>query len=186
MSSHYFIGVPIHEHVRSWLKDWQEQLKTDLHYGVWTHELDFHITLKFLGAVEEDKLPSLRQHLENVSIPSFDMEIGTLGHFGNPRQPRVVWAGAEKHDQLLTLQKEVENQCEKIGFPAEKRSYNPHVTLAKKWKGEKELDQKLEVFYGHLDGKDKITVDHFVLFKIHPKSDQKYEAIQRFPLQGNR
>lgn len=186
MSSHYFIGVPMSDQVRSCLKDWQEQLKKDLQYGVWTHELDFHITLKFLGAVEEDKLSILQQQLEDIKVPSFEMEVGTLGYFGNPRQPRVVWAGAEKHDQLLTLQKEVESHCEKVGFPVEKRPYNPHVTLAKKWRGEKQLDQKLEALYDHLDGKEKITVDHFVIFKIHPQSDQKYEVVQRFPLQGNR
>ncbi|QHE53310.1 RNA 2',3'-cyclic phosphodiesterase [Pontibacillus sp. HMF3514] len=186
MSSHYFIGIPLPEHVRTWLKEWQEQMKRDLSYGVWTHELDFHITLKFLGAVEEDNIHLLRENLKDIQVSSFEIKIGELGHFGNPHQPRVVWAGAEKHQQLLALQKEVEVACENLGFPPEKRSYNPHITLAKKWRGDKELDQKLEALYDHLNRVDSITVDHFTLFKIHPKSNQKYEAIQRFPLQGNK
>ena len=185
MSSHYFIGIPMPEHVRSWLQDWQNELKEDLTYGVWTHKEDFHITLKFMGAVEADKLPLLQQYLEEITVSAFDMKVGELGHFGNPRQPRVIWAGAEKTDTLLTLQREVEQQCERIGFPAEKRSYNPHVTLAKKWKGEKELSQKLEEKYDHLNHSDRIIVDHFSLFKIHPKSQPKYEVVQRFPLQSN-
>lgn len=184
MSSHYFIGIPVSSPIRSLLKEWKNQLKEDLPYGVWTHELDFHITLKFLGGVEEDKLQVLKNKLEDIDVPAFELNIGTVGHFGNPRQPRVIWADVDRHKYLLNLQKQVESLCEDVGFQVEKRQYNPHVTLAKKWKGKKELEQDFEALYNHMDKMEQMIVDHFTLFKIHPNSEQKYEAVQQYPLQG--
>lgn len=185
MSQHYFIGIPMPEHVRVWLHDWQDQLREDLSYGVWTNQADFHITLKFMGAVEDHNLPYLQQYLEEISASAFELKIGELGHFGNPHKPRVIWAGVERANELLTLQRKVEHQCERLGYPAENRSYNPHVTLAKKWRGEKGIEQSIIEHYDHLKFSEKIEVDAFALFKIHPNSQPKYEIIQWFPLQSN-
>jgi 2'-5' RNA ligase len=65
-------------------------------------------------------------------MPSFQIQLSGLGVFPNPARTQVVWAGITGDmDRLSQLQKNIEVEMEKHGFPREKRAFSPHLTLAR-------------------------------------------------------
>ncbi|MDC3415090.1 RNA 2',3'-cyclic phosphodiesterase [Aquibacillus sp. 3ASR75-11] len=180
---HYFIAVPLNKECQQWLSSWQEKLKQYFSYKVWPDPLDLHITLKFLGPVSNEVLQPLIQQLRNQNTSfAFNISIQSLGMFGNPRKPRVLWAGIEENNEELSkLQKKVEFACKEQGFKAENRPYRPHITLGKKWleqKGERTVTSLHENFQDRMN----MIVDAFVIFQIHPSKSPKYEVVELFYL----
>ncbi|MFG6116675.1 RNA 2',3'-cyclic phosphodiesterase [Halobacillus sp. MO56] len=181
---HYFIGVPISEEIRQVLKDWQTELKQVIEYKTWTHPEDFHITLKFLGAVDTKNINEVLHVLkeEAASYPApFHIEASDLKFFGQKHKPRVLFMEVEKHPSLLNLKEIVESRLKRVGFPEENRPYRPHITIAKKWKEEQEgifPNEKLE----NLKETMILPVDRFHIFRIHPAKATKYEIVETIEL----
>ncbi|MFC4022200.1 RNA 2',3'-cyclic phosphodiesterase [Oceanobacillus longus] len=182
--SHYFIAIQLPQELQTSLSDWQHKLKGQLAYKQWPHREDLHITLKFLGEVEGNKIQQLIKELQAVQeIPVFDLIVGGIGTFGNPKKPRVLWAGVEGTDRLSVLQHIVESCSQKIGYEKENRQYRPHITLAKKWDGESTLSgETLTGLQQQFTDKQPMHIAEVVLFQIHPTKSPKYEVVERFPL----
>lgn len=182
---HYFVAIQLSETLQDTFASWQEKLKDALPYKLWYHKKDLHITLKFLGAVDDTKLVELTDHLKRVEeLSAFNMEVGTLGTFGNSKNPRVLWAGVERVEPLIEVQRTVEMAALEVGFPRENREYRPHITLAKKWSGEEGISYRevLEDLKRKWTSKDIMHVSDISLLKIHPNRQQKYEPIQTYTL----
>ena len=93
-----------------------------------------HLTLKFLGYVDEAKVPALVQALTRACEGSgpFELALSGLGVFPSPSRPRVAWVGLSGGvETLLRLQEGVENVLSPLGFPREERSFTPHLTIAR-------------------------------------------------------
>ncbi|MGQ3412692.1 RNA 2',3'-cyclic phosphodiesterase [Natrinema sp. LN54] len=108
-----------------------------------------HITMKFLGDIEEDRLPALERELaaavEDADIDPFSVRYGGLGVFPNLDYISVVWLGVERGGEELTrLHEAIEDRTTAMGFDAEDHDFTPHVTLARmEHAGGKELVQEL-------------------------------------------
>lgn len=181
---HYFIAIPLPNSLKNQLAKWQYDLKEIVPYKQWTNKGDLHITLKFLGPVEQEKLELLSETMKNLEKASgFPLNTKSIGTFGNPEKPRVLWAGIEKTDALLRLQQSVEHMASKIGFQKENRAYFPHITLAKKWNGEKE-NVDMESLLKQYSEQRKIMVDTVVINQIFPGESPKYQPIATYHLRG--
>ncbi|RLG59105.1 MAG: RNA 2',3'-cyclic phosphodiesterase [Candidatus Hydrothermarchaeota archaeon] len=107
---------------------------------------NLHITLKFLGEVEESKVEkiheSMRQALEKFD--SFSISFKGMGVFPSLRYIRVIWVGVERNrERIIEMQKALEQELEKLNFKREKE-FSPHLTLARvKFLGEKQKILKL-------------------------------------------
>jgi len=99
----------------------------------WSRRGTLHLTLKFLGDVEEALLPDLVTALEAAAaeVPPFTFDTTSMGAFPSPARPRVVWLGVEPVDGLYDLQEAVERELTPLGFPREKRRFHPHITLGR-------------------------------------------------------
>lgn len=180
---HYFIAIPLPKHLMDTLFNIQTKLKPNVTYKSWTEREDFHITLKFLGEVDDKRVEELNKHLTSLSsLSSFKTTVENISHFGNENCPRVLFAAVNRSPELESLKKKVEEITLKCRFENEKRDYNPHITLAKKWDGvrlKKDVQilvEKYNDIYGNL------IVNEVVLYKIHPKNNPKYEAIYCYRL----
>ncbi|WP_087972135.1 RNA 2',3'-cyclic phosphodiesterase [Oceanobacillus rekensis] len=182
--SHYFIAIRLPRELKTTLNEWQEKLKEHLTYKQWPHREDLHITLKFLGEVDDNNIQQLIKELQTVGkIPAMDLNVGGIGTFGNPKKPRVLWAGVERTDSLSKLQQVVEDGAVQIGYEKESREYRPHITLAKKWAGENTLAKDTVPFLQEkFKSIQKMHVADVVLFRIHPAKSPKYEVVVKFPL----
>jgi RNA 2',3'-cyclic 3'-phosphodiesterase len=98
----------------------------------WVRAENLHVTLKFLGEVDEGKLDAVRAELGKLrSEQAVTLEFRGLGFFPNEKHPRVFWAGMEVSPNLKTLAGDIEAAMEKLGIPREKREFSPHLTLAR-------------------------------------------------------
>ncbi|WP_339228567.1 RNA 2',3'-cyclic phosphodiesterase [Oceanobacillus sp. FSL K6-2867] len=182
--AHYFIAIQLPENLQVYFSAWQTELQTKLTYKQWTHQKDLHVTLQFLGEVDDNKIRQLTEALDELErVSSFDTKVGSLGIFGNPNKPRVLWAGVNKTNALAQLQKRVESCTKTVGFPEENRAYTPHITLAKKWNGTGSLDRNtIEKLKEAWNETRPMTVEEVVLYRIHPKQTPKYEVVKQYKL----
>jgi 2'-5' RNA ligase len=130
-----FIAIELPDGVKSSLNRIQDILKkNDPSYAKWVAPQGIHLTLKFLGNVDADKVEPITRAVNAAAreISPFRLEIRGLGAFPNLRRVQVIWAGIRGDLNILQmLQKIVESNLNAIGFPQEKRGFTPHLTLAR-------------------------------------------------------
>jgi 2'-5' RNA ligase len=100
----------------------------------WVRPEGIHLTLKFLGAVPQEKAALIREALAPTvrGIPPLALSLAEVGTFGDRRGPRVLWVGLEGDlEPLARLQQRVDKAMEPLGFPPERRRFSPHLTLAR-------------------------------------------------------
>jgi len=125
-----------------------------------------HITLKFLGDTDEKIVPEIETVMRRAvaDAPPFHIGLVGTGVFPNTRNPRVVWAGMQGAEPLVKLASSLDEGCETLGFPKEKRAFSPHLTLARVRKGYKvDLLEFLQSYQGKEFG--TFTVDRIKLKK---------------------
>jgi 2'-5' RNA ligase len=90
-----------------------------------------HLTLRFIGDVDEDTFASARETLAGLTGGSFHLTIRGIGHFPPGKLPRVLWAGLEDSSPLMELQQQVEQSLVEAGIAPDGRRFSPHLTLAR-------------------------------------------------------
>ena len=98
----------------------------------WVRPENLHVTLKFIGHVDNGKLDAIRAALAEVRFDSqVELRFGGLGFFPNGKRPRVFWAGMEVSPNLAPLAAEIDRRLKKLGIPSETKEFAPHLTLAR-------------------------------------------------------
>jgi 2'-5' RNA ligase len=100
----------------------------------WVAPDNFHVTVKFLGAVDEARLPAVIDAL-HAAVPHharFAIDVGGLGAFPSATRARVLWAGVVAGDgPLAALAATVDTALASLGFPREARAFSPHITVGR-------------------------------------------------------
>ena len=96
----------------------------------WVDPENYHITLRFIGDIDEPTADEIAGALARVDRPGFDVSLEGLGAFGS-RRPHSLFAGAKSSPALKELQAEQERIIQRIGLEPERRKFTPHVTLAR-------------------------------------------------------
>jgi 2'-5' RNA ligase len=141
-----FIAIDLTEEVRQRITKHIETLKaaSPETQATWEKPGKAHITLKFLGNVEQQRLEAISSALARAAsdIGKFSVEIGEAGAFYSRGKPHVLWLGVtDQTEGLARLYSALERELDGIGFPKEKRPFHPHITIArlKKPEGAKQL-----------------------------------------------
>ncbi len=141
-----------------------------------------HVTLKFLGYVDEGKVGDIEAALKKVTVKPFQARFRSLGGFPSPRSPRVIWIGAE--GDFAALNEQVEGLMEKAGFPREGR-FQPHVTIGRVKFPTPEQKQKLPALFEKYKSYDagRMLVDTIYIMKstLSPKGPT-YEVLKEIKL----
>ena len=127
-----FVGVRIDSEVAQRIAAVQAALRPRLPGVRWVAENNYHFTLKFLGAVNENRIPEITNALTEALAPFtlFVVSARGVGVFPDIRKPRVIWVGLDSKE-LAALAREVESAMERIGFAREARPFQPHLTLGR-------------------------------------------------------
>ncbi len=96
----------------------------------WIDAENYHVTLRFLGDVDERTANEAAQLLDGIAREPLQVSIGELDAFGGDR-PRSLIAKIKPNPELLELQAEHERSVRRVGLAPESRKYTPHVTLAR-------------------------------------------------------
>lgn len=132
-----FIAIEIDKVIKDDLADLQREIrgKADLQKGdaKWVEPEDMHLTLKFLGEINDAQLVDVCKITKEVvdKHKRFDIEIGGVGSFGG-QSARVLWVGAGSESKdLLDLQEDIETQLAFAGWSEENRKFEGHLTLCR-------------------------------------------------------
>ncbi len=141
----------------------------------------FHLTFKFLGEVEENKIPLIIQKLKTIQFESFDIKTTKIDGFPNARNPRVIWLGLEPRNKIIELQQRLDDSLSSL-FEKEDK-FEPHITLArvKYISNKKDLQEKIRTIK---PAQKEIKIDKFKLIKskLTPKGSE-YEDVEIFTSQ---
>jgi len=102
--------------------------------GSWVPPENFHLTVRFLGEVPEERLPKLLEVGRKVAVETtpFALALAVLGGFPEAKAARVLWMGPRgESPEFSELCRRVEGAVRALGFPPEKKEPVPHVTLAR-------------------------------------------------------
>jgi len=99
----------------------------------WVRPEGIHLTLKFLGNIEDRLVDGIVGSLKGTcrKFHAFHCEVRGVGVFPGARAPRVLWAGIADHDSLISLQQDIDTGISSLGFEREGRKYTPHLTLGR-------------------------------------------------------
>lgn len=141
-----FLAAELPDRLRERLAVVQQDLRRRLDESgrngriVWVQPASIHLTVKFLGDMEDGLIDPLRDALAPLAAERLPltMPLERLGVFPHPQQPRVVWAGpfaewerSPEAARLMEFHRVVEERCHLFGFLPEAKPWNPHITLAR-------------------------------------------------------
>ena len=152
----------------------------------WIERDGMHLTLKFLGEIDETQAEAVKETLRTVAARHHPFELGLKGTGTFPpgsRNPRVLWAGFEPREELSALQADIEEELARKGFPKEERPFRAHLTLGRVrtsrdiQKTVRELEGWAEFEFGYMGAK---TVTFFE--SALTPDGARYTALAEYPL----
>jgi len=131
-----FIAIELDEEHNRALDDVQAQFKRERvgRYVRWVAPENIHLTLKFIGNADADKMPSVQRAIADActGIAPFMLSIAGVGVFPNARRPNVIWVGMGGQVEIAArLAQKIEDACAALGFAREDRPFTPHLTLGR-------------------------------------------------------
>lgn len=151
----------------------------------WVRAENFHLTLRFLGAIDEAAVGRVREAVADAAAatPAFRIEVGGFGGFPTARAPRVLWVGLSAGaDTLAALHARLEGALAARGVPPEGRGFHAHVTLgrAREPRGLSGLEPLLSAAAGAL-GETAVDALHLMRSDLDP-AGSRYSVLAREPL----
>lgn len=183
-----FIAVAVPGRIAGEMQGLQKEIASS-HDGVkWMAEKELHLTLLFLGEVDELELVSICRAVKKIAArhSPFALDVAGVGGFPNKRRPKVLWAGIEGEglENLVALHADLESELMELGcYRREERSYTPHLTLGRINSDERE-EAWGDVFKAHADwNAGSFTVNEVLVMASElRRSGPEYTVVGRGPL----
>jgi len=155
-----FIALEFNE-----LKEYFYSLQDKIRFnsGKFTFPKAFHMTLKFIGEFDENKVEIVKKILEKVKFEHINVRVSKVGFFPTEKYIRVVWLGIKPEEEIIKLQNRIDKELEELNFKHEK-SFKPHITLARV-KVLQEKDEFIEKVKSLVIEEKEITLKSFKLVK---------------------
>jgi 2'-5' RNA ligase len=184
-----FLAVAIPTGLREQIAGVQQQVK-DLIAAesgrrirvTWVKPETLHLTIKFLGEIEDDAIGRLRSSVIAVPDggPGLAIPLGTVGAFPRPEAPRALWIGppagwdlCDEANRALGLAARIDAVCATFGVPPDAHPWRPHLTLARVREGERHVGRALEGsgLMARTHDIGSLRIDEIVLMKSEMRPD---------------
>ena len=174
-----FVGIEFPPELRLRLS----LLCTGLSGAKWVDPGNLHLTLRFIGEIDEGLAADVDEALARLKARRFTLQLVGTGVFGGNR-PHALWVGVQRDPALLQLRDRIEQTLVRVGLPPEQRRFAPHVTLARL--REPVLDQLGGFLAAHAQFRaEPLEVEHFSLIASFPtKAGSVYEDQADYKLTG--
>lgn len=120
-----FAALPVPDEIADALTPLQKRLTA----ASWRPRENFHVTLRFFGDVSRDMAAALDEEIAQIEAPQLPLLVDGTGWFGR-REPHNVYARIRPTEALTALAGACERAARRLGLPADKRRFTPHITLA--------------------------------------------------------
>jgi len=128
-----FIAALLPQEIRKELSSFINALSRDIDGVRWEKPEKLHITLKFLGSVDESRIEDISSVIGQAALnySPFVLSITEFGAFPNLKNPRVLYVGLTDSKPMSEFQRAVEESLIELGFEKDSRKFTPHVTLGR-------------------------------------------------------
>ena len=163
-----FLAIELPKPILRKIEEVQGELRLTHADVRWVNPEKIHLTLKFFGNIEELRIDPIFKSIEEPirNTHPFSLKVKGVGAFPQLKNPRVIWMGlVDGREVLISFQKQIETQLEKIGFQPEDRPFHPHLTLGRmrSSRGKEELVGGMEKHREEEFG--DFQIERVVLFK---------------------
>ncbi len=150
----------------------------------WQTREQLHLTLRFIGEVENRDVDLIDDMLAGIMADGFTLQLHGVGQFGN-KQPHSLWAGVRPNPALDHLARKVDSAIRRVGQPQDAHPFKPHVTLARMRYPDN--DKAIEwLSYHALYTSPEFAVEDFQLYSSRLSSDGSIYAVEEdYPLGGH-
>lgn len=166
-----FIAIELPKEIKDTLAELQQKLKATGADVKWVAPENIHLTLKFLGEIDDKKFgeaSSILEEAAKINRP-FIMRLASVGVFPKTNFPRVIWAGIDMgEEEIKKIAAGLEEKIAEIGIPKEKRAFSTHITIGRtgSLQNKDKLIAGLNNLAGYfLDKKPQFQVAKITLFK---------------------
>lgn len=185
-----FIAIELPKEIKGRLAELQEGLEASGADVKWVKTENIHLTLKFLGEIDNKRLDKITAIIDSVAKDkkSYLVRIGSVGAFPKINSPRVIWVGLQEGDaETKAITEELEEKISKTGIPKEKREFSSHITIGRTRSGLniEKLVQGLEILAADFGGETlEFPVKKITLYKSTlTSSGPIYEILKEASLQ---
>lgn len=147
----------------------------------WVKNDNLHLTLHFIGEVERPLADDIAAALAQIRAAPFKIRLAGIGRFDR-RNGGAIWAGVEPKAPVAALSAKVERACIDAGLAPERRTFHPHITLAR-------FHRRSAAFAEALAARNRVLVSPqfvvaaFTLFESHlSRHGAHYEAVSDYRL----
>lgn len=159
-----FIAIDLPEKVKSKMAELENDLKKCGLAFRWVKPENLHLTLKFLGNINQEQVSKIKEAITKISgkFSAFKANFNGFGFFPNEKKPKIFFISIDKEELFKNIARELEEELETLGFDKENR-FKSHITLAR-IKDLKNIDSlKIKIENTQLDG--KFPADSIILYK---------------------
>ena len=150
-----FISIDFTDEVKDVLLDAMKQLRKQTKSAGYTREENLHLTLAFIGEVDEEDSDDIITIMKNTEMKPFDISVAGAGHFGD-----LWWVGINKKGNLAKLADHLKRELRAEGFDIDNKKFKPHITIARRVVPTRDHDSiRLNI------PETSMTVDGFSLMK---------------------
>jgi len=176
-----FVGLELPEQIKTQLMS----LDKNLPGALWKSVEKLHLTLSFIGNVEEPLAEELMRELKFIRFPAFHLSLKEIGYFETGGLPHHLWVGLEENKAIQELQEKIAGVVHKLNLDVQNKfKFHPHVTVAQ-LQGVSLADVMAYIAANNLFHSDLFLVDSFCLFSSHAKEagEGKYYQVEaQYPL----
>ncbi|ODS32485.1 MAG: 2'-5' RNA ligase [Candidatus Scalindua rubra] len=173
MTIRAFIAIEIGKEIKRKLSEFLSQLKETNADVKWVFPENIHLTLKFIGYIEEETLPGLNKIINDAisCLSPFNISIRNIGAFPNLKKPRIIFVCVQdKGNSLAKIYEKLDKGVEKLGIKRESKKYVGHITLGRirSQKNISKLINTLKSDTEHFFGLEKVNYISLMQSKLTP------------------
>jgi RNA 2',3'-cyclic 3'-phosphodiesterase len=131
MTIRTFIALEIPDDALSQLLSFRDEKLGSIGNIRWESKNKLHLTLKFLGETQSESIVEYSNAITKIIVKhkSFDLSFSEFGVFKKGNEPKILWVGLKKNENLVKLVNDIELKFSEFGFERERREYKAHITL---------------------------------------------------------
>ena len=182
-----FLAFELPVEIREQIRVISKELKKTALPVRWVKADNIHLTILFLGSVDEDTIGDIEEKVNVVvkGFSAFKTKLSAVGAFPHWKRPRVIWIGLNGDiGRLSNLKNELQEELKVLGFIPEKRPFRAHLTLGR-FKGPIDRDEDMKwILDRYRDiNSDMYQVNELILYKSDLKPDGPvYTKMATWPL----
>jgi len=174
-----FIAIEPPKEIRDCLFEIQNKLRNLPAKINWIAKKHIHLTLFFIGEINENKLQQIKEVLAKIKFKKFELHLDKIGVFPDEDYIRIIWVGLNPKDKVIELQQKIDSEL--LELVKRDKEFKAHITLGrvKLIKNKEEFKEKIKI---KIEQKN-FEVEEFKLIKSDlTKDGPKYADLEIYKL----